>query len=342
MQSPAPARPSSRGARRLSGLLQIWTLAALVQPLSNFFLWRSSHQAPGAVRLTARRALNTGTAQEVLAPAAVEDTNYTEILLEKLPLLVGRQNASEALEFKVLSKDLGTELKLTLPKLAYWQYVRGKGRVLQQRPLPEFTASAETLRQAKEVASRQALEALFRRLRTKANSGNSRQLAQLIASMFAESVEVADIRYEAEQHASERSPGNLLYMLAYLSREKDSKKSGKRVMAVTSLSKISSFPWVHQALVQDKQRLVVPRNISVARVSSTTLPTDLAAYIEKELREKGAVTLKLKGTMAAQQAFLALARMDYVHRFAVYFSDEQDATVTELEVRVARRWRPIF
>lgn len=327
----------------MSGVLQIWALAALFQPLSNFCLWRGSHQEPGAVRLIARRALDTATAQEVLAPVADKDTtNYTELLLEKLPILVGRRNASDALEFKVLSKDLGTELKLTLPKLAYWQYVRGKGKVLRERPLPEFTASAETLRQAKEVASRQALEALFRRLRTKAGSGNSRQLAQLVASMFAESVEVADIRYEAEQHASERSPGNLLYMLAYLSRERDSKDETKRVMAVTSLSKISSYPWVHQVFVQDKQRLVVPRDVNVVRVGEKTPPADLAAHLEKELRAKDAVTLQLKGTMAAQQAVLALSKLEYAHRFAVYFADEKDANVTQLQVRVARRWRPIF
>eukprot|EP00439_Symbiodinium_sp_Y106_P015939 s537_g2.t1 len=121
------------------------------------------YAAPGSIRTSIKRCSTIVRRSTDLGISRCLDAQGI-FWLEKLPILVGRRNASDALEFKVLSKDLGTELKLTLPKLAYWQYVRGKGKVLRERPLPEFTASAETLRQAKEVASRQALEAESRRV----------------------------------------------------------------------------------------------------------------------------------------------------------------------------------
>mmetsp|Transcript_60190 Transcript_60190/g.140670 ORF Transcript_60190/g.140670 Transcript_60190/m.140670 type:complete len:335 (-) Transcript_60190:229-1233(-) len=291
-------------------------------------------------RRVCRRAVDLQTEPGTAIKAVEEQKNYTTELLEKLPVLVGKRNQS--VNFTVVDQKLGTEVELKLPNLSYKKYIKNKGTVAQWRALPTFNARAESLVQAKEDAAKAALQALFRSLRTKANDGNNVGLAQLLASVFAEDVEVVELRYEATYKESSSSPGNALYALAFLSKLQRAQDPTKRVMAVSRVTKISSFPWVHKIQIQSQNRLVLPRSMKTFWVAVKTPPADLAKQVEKELRKPGAVTLRAAGTIAAQQTFLALANLTFQHRFTAWFSDDSDSNMTSLEVNVARSWIPIL
>lgn len=272
-----------------------------------------------------------------------DDLDPVGKLCSKLPFVLGRGNCTEeSLDFKVTSTKVGTSVKLVLPSLQGWQFVRGKGRLKRIRPLPNFTSTSDSLKGAKEAAAQSALSALFRTLVTRLSSRNNKQLSKVIAGIFNDDVEVAQIRFEGNLNETEKSPGNILFALAYLARETYPDDKKKRMLTASQVTTLPSAKTWNQVFVQQKLQLVMPQNVSVEKVSAETQPYKLATYIEKALREKGAVKLQVVGTKGAEQAFLALRNLKQIpHRFSSYFLRSDFQNATGLEVQVARKWRPI-
>lgn len=292
---------------------------------------------------TMRSATETETELAETGPAFVaDDLDPVGKLCSKLPFVLGRGNCTEeSLDFKVTSTKVGTSVKLVLPSLQGWQFVRGKGRLKRIRPLPNFTSTSDSLKGAKEAAAQSALSALFRTLVTRLSSRNNKQLSKVIAGIFNDDVEVAQIRFEGNLNETEKSPGNILFALAYLARE-TYPNSKKRMLTASQVTTLPSAKTWNQVFVQQKLQLVMPQNVSVEKVSAETQPYKLAIYIEKALREKGALKLQVVGTKGAEQAFLALRNLKQIpHRFSSYFLRSDFQNATGLEVQVARKWRPL-
>ncbi|CAL1139116.1 unnamed protein product [Cladocopium goreaui] len=300
---------------------------------------------PGLAREALR--FDTGGMRLQRRATQVEEVTETEVkvdpvekLCAKLPLLTGRKNhTEESLDFKVLGSKVGTSVELTLPPLQYWQYMRGKGKTLRKRELPKFQSNADSLVTAKEQAAEAALSSLFRIVDTRLSSSNNQAFARVMAGIFNDGVEIAQIRFPAIDE-TQRSPGNFLYALAYLARQV-SAEAPKRILTACHLRRLRDRPDWLQGFVQQKQRLVMPQNTSILSVSADTQPNNLAAYMEKALREKGAVKLQLAGTKSADQALLALRdlNLQYSHRFCSYFMHGTFQNATGAGYKEAlRRW----
>eukprot|EP00435_Cladocopium_sp_Y103_P069386 s147_g33.t1 len=318
----APAATSKERHRARRGGHSALLLVLLVLGVSQSFVPSGFDAGPGRLqrRLEAELQRRRATQVEEMTETEVK-VDPVEKLCAKLPLLTGRKNhTEESLDFKVVGSKVGTSVELTLPPLQYWQYMRGKGKTLRKRELPKFQSNADSLVSAKEQAAEAALSSLFRIVDTRLSSSNNQAFARVMGGIFNDGVEVAQIRI------SELFQGNFLYALAYLARQ-SSAESSKRILTACHVRRLKDRPDWLQGFVQQKQRdlamehhdlgggttikqqisgLVMPQNTSILSVSADTQPNNLAAYMEKALREKGAVKLQLAGTKSAEQALLAL------------------------------------
>ncbi|CAK9034962.1 HMMR_C domain-containing protein, partial [Durusdinium trenchii] len=120
----------------------------------------------------------------------------------------------------------------------------------RERKLPSFTQNGDTLLKAKEAAASEALRTLFRTLNTRLSNSNNKELAKYLASLFEDAVELVQLRLKGDPE--ERSPGNVLYSLAYLAREPYALTPEKRMLTASHVKTLPEGGY--QVFIQQKQR----------------------------------------------------------------------------------------
>eukprot|EP00913_Durusdinium_trenchii_P009212 g8660.t1 len=178
-----------------------------------------------------------------------EASNSIEKLCFKLPLLTGRQNHTEdSLEFKVewLNLEIGfcMQGKMVLKGSMFHEkgerpwtsFVSNSGGPGSMSAVAvEFCVSENCPPSHRtEAAASEALRTLFRTLNTRLSNSNNKELAKYLASLFEDAVELVQLRLKGDPE--ERSPGNVLYSLAYLAREPYPLTPEKRMLTASHVT----------------------------------------------------------------------------------------------------------